>query len=366
MLSSPSLVRAFLILALVAPATLRAEEPYEGKFRTAMNAYRKGNWAAAADGLQKAINDNSRESASHKVPTYGEYEEPYVPHFFRGVALAKLGRCNEARAELDTSREQGSMISIQKSRDAAFLLQAQLACPAPVPPPIVPNPIKPPVDTRGPQGQTDTRQTTPPITQPPTTTSPPVLPPSVQPQVDLTGPKQTLQASVVIAQDLLKTGTGLTTPRVSSLRKRLWEDIITATSATKSSSPVVIANASNSLAASVDEYRAVLRLLPTRNLSEGIRAYLAGNYGPAIKLLTNATTTDPNYRAQAVLFLAAARYSQFLLDGQHDKALEAQASNNAQEIRNIERKLHRPIINDQYAALYFSPKIRALIRPATR
>jgi len=174
--SSSSLVVAALFLIMGAGVA----RDYRTDFRKAMNAYERGRWADAAEGLRQAIAENNIES-SERIIIYETRYRPYIPHFYRGVALARLGgRCDEVRLELTQSEEQGAIKKL--AAEYATLRQTRNAC---EPPPTVISATatasstekQPAVERPTPVTETHGPQPVPPSTTTvPTTTGTPISP----------------------------------------------------------------------------------------------------------------------------------------------------------------------------------------------
>jgi hypothetical protein len=137
-------------------------------------------------------------------------------------------------------------------------------------------------------------------------------------------------------------------------RTKLSKVISTAANALTSQSPGIVDGARTSLIASSNEYRLVLNSLPPPVLTEAINEYAAGHYDQAVNLLAKSTSSDRVYRAQMVLFRAAARYSQYVVDGEQNAALKKLALDDVKEYRRLEPRLP---LNTRY----FSPRFRSLV-----
>jgi hypothetical protein len=82
---------------------------YRDTFRMAINAKNRRQWADARVLLEQAIKQNPVES-SERIPISGSsYFEPYVPHYFLGIALKNLGDCPAAVRAWAVSERQAAV-----------------------------------------------------------------------------------------------------------------------------------------------------------------------------------------------------------------------------------------------------------------
>jgi hypothetical protein len=351
-------VTTLLIMAIMGAGVLRAD--YRTEFRKGMNAYLRGNrWAEAEESLRQAIAENGSESFE-QINIYGTIYVPYAPHFFRGVALSNLpGRCNDVRSELAISEGQGTIRKFATDKkfatEYATLIRIRNVCP----PPVVTSTATPdrPPPVAAPTPGSDTREPSHPglLSTMSLSTSdgkaiPPILPP---PTPTLSGKTQALQVALRDARTLLGNSNGAL-PRMRDSRTKLSKVISTAANALTSQSPGIVDGARTSLIASSNEYRLVLNSLPPPVLTEAINEYAAGHYDQAVNLLAKSTSSDRVYRAQMVLFRAAARYSQYVVDGEQNAALKKLALDDVKEYRRLEPRLP---LNTRY----FSPRFRSLV-----
>ena len=369
-LSLRTLFGAMMLVAVAGSRTLHAD--YRAEFRNGVRAYNKGRWSETADSMRKAIAESGRESAE-RINISGTWYVAYMPHFYLGVALAKLGRCDEARPELAASEAQGI---VQKFEYATLRVTRDGCGLAPQPQPLTASstPVKPLTEppSRTPIATatiaTDTRAPQP-VAPPLTASSAGVTPapqpvgpqsvPSALPAGDaLTASKRSLQSNVDDVRRLLAANQS-STPRARDARTKLSNALATASRALTSSSPATIALASNSLTASLNDYRGALGSLPPRTLADAINAYAGGDYGRAIKLLDGTNASDGVYRGQIALFRAAARYSQYVMAGERDGGLKRRVEDDVLAFRGIDP--NRPL-----DPRLFSPKFLSFVARTVR
>lgn len=75
---------------------------------------------------------------------------------------------------------------------------------------------------------------------------------------------------------------------------------------------------------------------PPAELLQGAAAFLRGDYARATQLLESKAFSDPRAAAQAHLFLAASRYSFYLLEGAVDSKLREQAVHDVQDCLRLD------------------------------
>jgi tetratricopeptide (TPR) repeat protein len=102
--------RLALVLAIALPVLAAAPEKWAEAYNRGIAAVRAHNYAAAADDLQRAINEMPSESGAAR--TRNEIIT-YVPHFWLGIAKYNLGDIDGSLREFKTSEEQGVVQSTQ-------------------------------------------------------------------------------------------------------------------------------------------------------------------------------------------------------------------------------------------------------------
>jgi len=102
--------RVLLLLALTWPIFAAAPEKWYESYDRGVAAVRARNYAAAADALQRAINEQATENGSIRA---GNAIITYVPHFWLGIAKYNLGDIDASMREFKTSEDQGVVQSTQ-------------------------------------------------------------------------------------------------------------------------------------------------------------------------------------------------------------------------------------------------------------
>jgi hypothetical protein len=132
------LVSALLLLGL--PGLAAAD--YRESYRKGREAVDRKRWAEVAERMREALAENPTEG--EKVKLYGVRFEPYLPHFYLGLALVYAGDCAGAVKAFQASEEQGAIRGTpeepalrqrRKDCEAKLAQAAPLAPPRPTPTP---------------------------------------------------------------------------------------------------------------------------------------------------------------------------------------------------------------------------------------
>lgn len=146
---------ASALLAFAFAFTLSAADltPGQTAYLEGVRAYNGASYAPAVDKLRLALREDPAE-ALKKVPS-SRYKEDYLPHYFLGLALEKLGKSDEARKELLESQRQGVVLGLPGSKrilEAALVrvspvVVAHVEPTSPPPTPIAAAPTRPAAPT---------------------------------------------------------------------------------------------------------------------------------------------------------------------------------------------------------------------------
>lgn len=282
------LPRLAAVLFLVAAGVALHADP-AADFRKAVYQYDRArtpnDLQAVVALLRNAIAANGVDSSPKTIRTeQTSVFLSYRPHAYLAAALARLGRCEDARKEWEASRKQAG----EGNLEAKVLKEARDTCPKP--------PLVAVVDT---------------ATQPVTSTTHAVVPPPPPPtgEPDLTGLQRTLKTAMEDAQRLLDSSpNGLLTPRA-----RRAQEALAAARWAEASSPSrteeTLRRAISTLTELTKTCDTALSNLPPQPLADAITAYVKGDYAGALRLLPQNNVRPP-YDAQVALLRAAARYMQ--------------------------------------------------------
>lgn len=288
-----------LALALSSPAALRADAVES--YTKGLDAVKTGSWADVARFMEEAVADMPQ--ANRRIRLYGMRFEPYIPHYFLGLARSQLGDCRGALRAWETSVSQGV---IQENRsEYSTLQQGRGSCeerlneaaveevevveeetaPVPQPQPEPPPPPEPEPPPPKPAPE--------PVPEPvvPAPVPEPVLPepePRPPPEPEPVLPEPAPAPEPVAAQ-----------PEPAPPEP-----------APPDPAPV---SATPSPAG------------PPEALRTAARAYFDGDYWGVLGALSGQQLEDEDVAAQALLFRAAARYALYLLGGEEEEALAEEA-----------------------------------------
>ena len=110
-------LRLLILLLLAAAGPLLANRGEFADYEKALRDIRFKQWGTAAESLRQAIVDNPKEIAGPVTRPYGMHFEPYLPHFYLGLALCKLGYREESLEHWRHSDEQGVRQTVPKSEE---------------------------------------------------------------------------------------------------------------------------------------------------------------------------------------------------------------------------------------------------------
>lgn len=136
---------------------------YKQDYQDGLEAADKGNWSEVQRLMRSALSEESRPTA--RMRAYGTVYIPYVPHYYLGLASARLGDCSGAVAAFGNAASRGVVSKLsalsatqsqEQTRCTEMLAQANAkpeppttVIDKPVPPVVVANnpvpEIKPPV-----------------------------------------------------------------------------------------------------------------------------------------------------------------------------------------------------------------------------
>jgi tetratricopeptide (TPR) repeat protein len=96
-----------LILGCISAGELFAAD-HEDFYKDGIKAFDMEDYENAEKYFEKAYEINNNESPK-LVRIYGTVFLPYLPHYYRGVALFELDRCDEAVVEFEISIDQNAL-----------------------------------------------------------------------------------------------------------------------------------------------------------------------------------------------------------------------------------------------------------------
>jgi tetratricopeptide (TPR) repeat protein len=105
---SRSILLAFLFALAASTATAAADTAGQKPYQEGIRAFELGDYDVAARKLRDAI-DLDEEEGLRKFRTTGLKFEDYLPHYYLGLTLGKLGQPRAALSELKESEHQGAV-----------------------------------------------------------------------------------------------------------------------------------------------------------------------------------------------------------------------------------------------------------------
>lgn len=106
LLAAPTLALTLaLALASLTPEPARAD--YKDSYLRGRDAAGAGDWSGVVRAMEEAIAEEPQES--ERIRFYGMRFEPYVPHYYLGLARFQLGDCEGALRAFEVSTSQGAI-----------------------------------------------------------------------------------------------------------------------------------------------------------------------------------------------------------------------------------------------------------------
>jgi hypothetical protein len=347
------------LILLASPA--RAD--YKDSYRRGVELAEKGNWAEVARHMQAALAEQPREG--EQVKLYGMRFEPYLPHYYLGLALANTGDCEGALAKWVISQGQGAVQktahfkTLQKSRDAC---QTRVAKKPPSAAPAGPDPAA--VSQAVQAAENELARTEEAGRALAALETDPLLAAGWEQDAALGGAQKQARDLAASARTKLQAARGksdlaqLAEAREMAARAGQQLEAVRQEAGRRRESARLAADKK----AAEDARRADLRS-PTPSASAGppaellqaARAYFGGQYRTAADSLARVNYPGGPAAVHALLFRAAARHSLYVMGGQKDDALRQSALADVQALRKLD-----PRFSPDVQA--FSPRFREFFK----
>jgi len=340
-----------------------ASADYKDSYKQGVEAIEKSKWSDAARLMQDAI--AAKPAEGETIRFYGQRFEPYLPHFYLGLALFNSGDCAGALRSWATSESQGA---IRKYEQYRILTKNKAACEA------KPTPPKPAVASPS----------------PPTGPDPAALAQATQAaeaalkraddagravaalQVDpLLGPGWNQDANLGPAQERAKEALAGARAKLEAGRRK--PDLGPIAEARETADRVAqqfdglskeatrrraeLAAAARPPSPSATPSASPVRGPAPAELLAGAKAFFAAQYPQTVALLAGADGLPGKAGAQGLMLRAAARQALYLMGGEKDAGLLASAQADARASRRIDPQA----VPDPQA---FSPRFVELFRQA--
>lgn len=95
------------VLAMTLAAPAKAKPDYLNRYEAGLQAIEREDWSRASELMQKALMERANEAG--KLSQWF-YWDPYVPHYYFGIARFHLNDCPQALRSWNSSEEQGVIL----------------------------------------------------------------------------------------------------------------------------------------------------------------------------------------------------------------------------------------------------------------
>jgi hypothetical protein len=346
-----------LALGLVAfsPFAGLASADYKDAYKQGVEAVEKSKWADAARLMQEAIAGKSSEGET--IRFYGQRFEPYLPHFYLGLALFNSGDCVGALRSWATSEGQGA---VRKSEQYRTLTKNRSACEAKAPPkatPATPPPGPDPAAVAQAAQAADAalKRADDAARGVAGLQGDPLLG-GVWSQDGALGPAQE-RAREAIASARSRLDAGRRKPDLGQIgeardmadRAAQQLEAVSSHAARRRTELASAAKPTPPGPTAATPTAAATKAPPPPALVDGARAFFAAQYAQAVAVLAGADSLPGRAGAQGLLLRAAARHALYLVGGEREPGLLAGAQADAR----ASRKLDPQAVPDSQA---FSPR----------
>jgi hypothetical protein len=355
-----SVTLGFAALAVL-PSPARAD--YKDSYRKGIELAEKGNWTEAARHMRAALAEQPREG--EQVKLYGMRFEPYLPHYYLGLALSNAGDCEGALRAWDASQGQGAVQktaqfkTLQKSREAC---QVRLAKKSPSAHPPGPDAAAVAQAVQAADGEIAKAEEAGRAIA--ALETDPLLAASWAQEAALGGGQKQARDLVASAKAKLQAAkdkrdlASIGEAREMASRASQQLDAVRQEAGRRREAARLTAEKK-----AADESRRTADKSPSPSPSPGppaellqaARAYFGGQYRAAADSLARVSYPGGPAAVQALLFRAAARHSLYVIGGQTDDALRQSALADVQALRKLDPRF----TPDPQA---FSPRFRQFFR----
>lgn len=354
---------ALLVLASLAGV---AAADYKESYKQGVEAIEKSKWPDAARLMQEAIAAKSVEGET--IRFYGQRFEPYLPHFYLGLALFNSGDCVGALRSWATSESQGA---VRRSDQYKALTRNRSVCEAKVVPP------KPtPASATAPPGpdpaavaqatqaaeaalkraddsaRVTSAQEADPVLGAAWSQDPALGPAQQRAREALAGARAKLDAARK-KPDLAQLGE----VREAADRAAQQLDAVSTQATKRRTELAATPKPTPPGPAPATPTPAATKGPPPAELLAGARAFFGAEYAQAVALLAGADNLPGKAGAQGLMLRAAARHALYLIGGERDPDLLAHAQADARASRRLD-----PQVSPD--PLAFSPRFLDLFKQA--
>lgn len=328
------------LLALSAVARL-ASADYKDSYKQGVEAVEKSKWADAARLMQEAI--ASKPTEGETIRFYGQRFEPYLPHFYLGLALFNSGDCPGALRSWATSESQGAVRKTEQYRTIVKnkgACEAKPAPPKPTPPPPLPGPDPAAVAQATQAAEAALKRADDAMRAATALAGDPVLAPLWGQDAAL-GPTQE-RAREALAAARAKLEAARRKPDLGPLGEareaadraaQQLDGVVThATRRRAEAAPAPKPTPSPSAGPTASPTRAPV----PEELRAGAQAFFAAQYPQTVALLAGADALPGKAGAQSLMLRAAARHALYLIGGEKDQSLLASAQTDVRASKRLD------------------------------
>ncbi len=350
----------------ILPAELLAD--WRQSYKDGVRAYDSKQWDAVVVKMKAAIAENGKESPVRDQHMYGaSYYVPYVPYYYLGYALARLGRCGEAVAAFAESERQGASL---KDGEYAANVKSRLGCKAPDVPLVATQttPAPAPAAKSEPELRLPTPAPAPVLVATP---PPPPVAPTVASQPNKSDPalvaaRDALDREIRDARNLL--GTQPIGTKTAAARPGLTNAITAGAKLGASATLADVLSMGRAIDASVTAYRSAAAEDSARAvLVQAVDLYARGKYDLVPVTLSRIdAAAGKTIAAHAALVRAASRYSLYELGGERDRSLYDQVTKDLQLYASNGSAAKLDARKAKLDPRRFSPKFQDRVRQVLR
>ena len=116
-MSSPRFLRLLISAALIAALSSNygTHADYKDSFRRAMKARDRRQWDQVVPSIREAIREKPT-ATGEPISPYGNFYKRYLPYFYLGEALFRIGDLEQARQAFEESKRQGKALEFSEQR----------------------------------------------------------------------------------------------------------------------------------------------------------------------------------------------------------------------------------------------------------
>ena len=334
---------AALALSSIVTSARSAAADYKDSYKQGVEAIEKSRWADAARLMQQAIAGKSAEGET--IRFYGQRFEPYLPHFYLGLALFNSGDCVGALRSWAISESQGA---VRKAEQYRTLTKSRSACeakatpakPTPAPPPPGPDPAALAQATQAAEAalkRADDASRAVAALQ-----GDPLLSPGWSQDASLGPAQERAREALAAARTKLEAGrkkpdlAQIAEARETADRAAQQLEAVNAQATRRRADLAAAQKATPTAPAPPTPTAAATKAPPPPELLAGARAFFGAQYQQAVALLAGADGLGGRAGAHGLVLRAAARHALYLLGGERDQSLLSSAQADARASRRLD------------------------------